>query len=175
MLGPEDVPVADGDVDRLDDRRRRMPEERRALAEQVVDVVVPVDIPQPGALTAGEEDRRGVETDVRIDPAGQDPARLARQALRGHADAPLRDRGHDATPVGSGSGWRANRRAKSSVRDATTSTIAWPSSSDARRASPSAPSSLHSWSSTAWSTRGAGGSVSGSLECRPPGSGIRSA
>ena len=56
-------------------------EEGRTLAEQVVDVVVAVDVVEPGALAAGEEDPRRVEPDVRVDAAG-DAARGARVKRR---------------------------------------------------------------------------------------------
>ena len=61
------MPAAHRLVDRIDDGARRMTQERRTLAEQVVHVVVAVDVPQPGALASGEEHAAPVEPDVGVD------------------------------------------------------------------------------------------------------------
>ena len=93
VLGAEHHPVAHRLVDGLDDRGMGVPEERGTLPEQVVDVVVAIDVPQPRTLAPGEEDGRSVEADVRIDPARQQAARLGRQPLGDRPDSPLGDGG----------------------------------------------------------------------------------
>ena len=67
VLGAEHDPCATGLLHRLEDRARGVAEERRTLAEQVVDVVVLVHVPEPGTLPANKEDGRPVEADVGMD------------------------------------------------------------------------------------------------------------
>ena len=90
-------------LERGHDARMRVTEDQRAPREHVVDVAVPVDVDEIGALAAIDEERRAAHrlerTDGRADAARQEIERLRVEPfgrLARHAGAPARARATDS-------------------------------------------------------------------------------
>jgi hypothetical protein len=77
MLGGVDLAVGQGAGHRFDDRLGRVAQDRGPIAQHVVDMNVAIDIVEPRALAAGEEQRhrRAGIAHVAADAAGQMPFR----------------------------------------------------------------------------------------------------
>ncbi len=93
MLGGIDLAVGQGAGHRLDDRLGRMAQDRGAIAQDIVDMDVAIDVVEPCPLAAGEEQRNGRAgiAHVAADAAGQVPFRpfVERDRLVVSAHGPL--------------------------------------------------------------------------------------
>jgi hypothetical protein len=77
MLGGVDLAVGQGARHRLDDRPGRMAQDRRTVAQYIVDVDIAIDVVEPRTLAAGEKQRhwRAGVAYVAADAAGEMPFR----------------------------------------------------------------------------------------------------